>query len=200
VIDERLNLDLVASLADQRPDWQIVMVGPVVKIDPASLPQRPNIHWLGMQRYEALPHLVSHWDVCLLPFALTEATRFISPTKTLEYLAAGKPVVSTPIKDVVSLYGAAVRVGSTADEFVTAIEAALAETDGEHRDWRVRAKALVDGCTWDGTASIIAGLLLDYVAKPAAARSPSTVRQGDVMPLVAAAAQRDDQAGRTLAA
>jgi glycosyltransferase involved in cell wall biosynthesis len=98
VIDERLDLELLAGLADRRPDWQIVMVGPVVKIDPAALPQRPNIRWLGMQRYEALPHLTAQWDVCLLPFALNDATRFISPTKTLEYLAAGKPVVSTPIR------------------------------------------------------------------------------------------------------
>jgi len=167
VIDERLDLELVAGIAERRPDWQIVMVGPVVKIDPSTLPQRPNIRWLGMQRYEALPHLMSRWDVCLLPFALNEATRFISPTKTLEYLAGGKPVVSTRIQDVESLYGAAVRFGSTADEFVAEIEGALAQSDGEHRDWRVRAQALVDGCTWDGTAAAITTLLMDYVPKPA---------------------------------
>ncbi|HEY8975650.1 MAG TPA: glycosyltransferase [Burkholderiaceae bacterium] len=169
VIDERLDLELVAGIADRRPDWQIVMVGPVVKIDPAMLPQRPNIRWLGMQRYEALPHLMSRWDVCLLPFALNEATRFISPTKTLEYLAGGKPVVSTRIRDVESLYAAAVRFGSTADEFVAAIEAALAQSDDENRDWRARAQALVDGCTWDGTAAIIVNLLMDYVPERAPA-------------------------------
>lgn len=166
VIDERLDLELVAGIAERRPDWQIVMVGPVVKIDPSALPQRPNIRWLGMQRYEALPHLMSRWDVCLLPFALNEATRFISPTKTLEYLAGGKPVISTRIQDVETLYGAAVRFGSTADQFVAEIEAALAQSDGEHRDWRVRAQALVDGCTWDGTAAVIANLLADYVPRP----------------------------------
>jgi len=170
VIDERLDLELVAGIADRRPDWQIVMVGPVVKIDPASLPQRSNIQWLGMQRYEALPHLMSHWDVCLLPFALNEATRFISPTKTLEYLAAGKPVVSTPIRDVVSLYGSAVRLGETADEFVAAAQAALDETPAQRADWSVRARAMVDGCTWDGTAEAIAGLLRAYVS-PVEARS-----------------------------
>jgi glycosyltransferase involved in cell wall biosynthesis len=173
VIDERLDLELVAGIADRRPDWQIVMVGPVVKIDPATLPQRPNIRWPGMQRYEALPHLMSRWDVCLLPFALNEATRFISPTKTLEYLAGGKPVVSTRIRDVESLYAAAVRFGSTADEFVAEIEAALAQSDDENRDWRVRAQALVDGCTWDGTAAAIANLLMDYVPK----RAPAPVLQ-----------------------
>ncbi|HEY9027502.1 MAG TPA: glycosyltransferase, partial [Burkholderiaceae bacterium] len=184
VIDERLDLDLVAAIADRRPDWQVVMVGPVVKIDPAMLPQRPNIRWLGMQRYEALPHLMARWDVCLLPFALNEATRFISPTKTLEYLAGGKPVVSTPIRDVVSLYGSAVRIGSTADEFVAATEAALAETDGEHRDWRMRAQALVDGCTWDGTASVIAGLLLEYVDEASGASAAPHEPLGDAAPRI----------------
>ena len=192
VIDERLDLELIAGLADRRPDWQLVMVGPVVKIDPSTLPQRPNIRWLGMQRYEALPHLMSHWDVCLLPFALNEATRFISPTKTLEYLAGGKPVVSTPIRDVVSLYGAAVRVGMDAEEFEAQTAAALAQTDAEHLDWRVRAQALVDGCTWDGTASIIAGLLLDYADRRQPASeilvatevgdAPPIMMDGDVIP------------------
>ena len=159
VIDERLDIDLVAGLADARPDWQIVMAGPVVKIDPASLPQRPNLHWIGMQRYEALPHLLAQWDVCLLPFALNEATRFISPTKTLEYLAGGKPVVSTPVHDVISLYGSAVRIGATPADFVRAVEQLLAEPDAERATWRRTAQALVDGCTWDDTAHRIAGLL-----------------------------------------
>ena len=163
VIDERLDLDLVAGIADERPGWHIVMVGPVVKIDPATLPQRPNILWAGMQRYEALPHLLSHWDVCLLPFALNEATRFISPTKTLEYLAGGKPVVSTPIRDVVSLYGSAVHIASTADEFVAAAEIALAQAPSAVAEWHARAQALVNGCTWDDTADAMAKLLLAYV-------------------------------------
>ena len=159
VIDERLDIDLVAGLADARPDWEIVMAGPVVKIDPASLPQRANLHWIGMQRYEALPHLLAQWDVCLLPFALNEATRFISPTKTLEYLAGGKPVVSTPVHDVISLYGAAVRIGATPDDFVQAVEQVLVERDAERAAWRRAAQALVDGCTWDDTAHRIASLL-----------------------------------------
>jgi len=163
VIDERLDLPLVAAIADRRPGWQIVMAGPVVRIDPASLPQRPNIHWIGMQRYEALPHLMSHWDVCLLPFALNEATRFISPTKTLEYLAGGKPVVSTPIRDVVSLYGSAVRFGEDAGEFVAAVEEILGEHAPERARRRARSQALVDGCTWDDTAASIAAMLLKYV-------------------------------------
>ena len=159
VIDERLDIELVAGLADARPDWQIVMAGPVVKIDPASLPQRANLHWIGMQRYEALPHLLAQWDVCLLPFALNEATRFISPTKTLEYLAGGKPVVSTPVHDVISLYGSAVRIGATPADFVEAVEELLVEPDAKRASWRRTAQALVDGCTWDDTAHRIAGLL-----------------------------------------
>ena len=209
VIDERLDLDLVANIAALRPDWQIVMVGPVVKIDPAALPQRPNIRWVGMQRYEALPHLMAHWDVCLLPFALNESTRFISPAKTLEYLAGGKPVVSTPIRDVVSLYASAVRIGSTAEDFVAAVEAALAEPPAALADWRVRAQALVDGSTWDGTADTIAGLLLEYVGRaptpsvvlhePRDVATPQIATHDELLPL-ARPPQRVEQAARPLTA
>ena len=128
VIDERLDLELVEGIADARPEWQLVMVGPVVKIDPQTLPQRPNIHYLGGKDYGELPAYASGWDVALMPFARNEATRFISPTKTLEYLAAGRPVVSTPIADVVSPYGEAglVRVAEDVEGFIDAIEATLA--------------------------------------------------------------------------
>src|SRR5690606_28367801 len=110
VIDERLDLNLLAFTADARPDLHIVMAGPVAKIDPAQLPNRPNIHWLGMQPYGRLAHLIAQWDVCLIPFAINESTRYVSPTKTLEYMAAEKPVVSTPVQDVIALYGDLVRV------------------------------------------------------------------------------------------
>ncbi|MFN2450398.1 MAG: glycosyltransferase [Candidatus Baltobacteraceae bacterium] len=105
VLDERLDTEFVRVLAGQLPEWHVVLVGPVVKIDPAALPQAPNIHYVGMQPYQALPAFLEHWDVAMLPFARNEATRFISPTKTLEYLAARKPVISTPIADVVDPYG-----------------------------------------------------------------------------------------------
>ena len=192
VIDERLDLGLVAALADRRPDWQIVMAGPVARIDPASLPQRPNIHWIGMQRYEALPHLMSHWDACLLPFALDKATRSLCPTKTLEYLAGGKPVVSTPIPDVVSLYGSAVRIGEDAGEFVAAVEEILGEHARERARRRARSQALVDACSWDGAAAFIAGMLLEYA--PAAPAAPSLLHEplADPAPLVAT---HDDLAG-----
>ena len=96
VVDERMDLELIDGIAKARPDWQIVMLGPVVKIDPASLPRRDNVHWLGMKDYADLPRYFGGWDVGMLPFAMNDATRFISPTKTPEYLAAGLPVVSTP--------------------------------------------------------------------------------------------------------
>ena len=105
VIDERLDCELVASLARLRPDWQLIFVGPVVKIDPASLPRAANVHYLGGKTYDQLPGYMANWDIALMPFARNEATRFISPTKTPEYLAAGKPVVSTPITDVVRRWG-----------------------------------------------------------------------------------------------
>ena len=156
VIDERIDIDLVAAVADARPDWQLVMVGPVVKIDPAGLPQRPNLHWLGQQPYELLPQLVAGWDVCLMPFALNESTRFISPTKTLEYMAAGKPVVSTPIRDVAVMFGDLVAIADDASSFVAACDEALRETDDE-RDSRQHAMAArVAAHAWDSTAASIA--------------------------------------------
>jgi UDP-galactopyranose mutase len=130
VINERMDLRLLAELSDRRPDWQLILLGPVVKIDPAALPRRPNIHYLGSKTYEQLPEYVAHWDVALLPFARNDATRFISPTKTPEYLAAGKPVVSTSIRDVVRPYGelGMVAIADTAEAFEQAVERAMAES------------------------------------------------------------------------
>lgn len=127
VIDERMNLELVDRIAQARPDWQLVLIGPVAKIDPDSLPRRTNIHYLGSKSYQELPHYLAHWDVALLPFALNESTRFISPTKTPEYLAAGKPVVSTSIRDVVRPYGEAglVHIADRAEEFIDKAELAM---------------------------------------------------------------------------
>jgi glycosyltransferase involved in cell wall biosynthesis/beta-glucosidase/6-phospho-beta-glucosidase/beta-galactosidase len=153
VIDERFDAELLAAAADARPDWQFVMVGPVVKIDCATLPRRANIHWLGQQPYERLPHFAAAWDVCLLPFALNESTRFISPTKTLEYMAAERPVVSTPVQDVATLYGDAVALAADAPAFIAACERALGETAAE-RAARVECmRAHVARTTWDRTVS-----------------------------------------------
>lgn len=110
VIDERLDYELLDELARELPDATLAMVGPVVKVDPASLPRRPNIHYLGAKPYHSLPSYVAGFDVCLMPFAMNEASRFINPTKTLEYLASGRPVLSTPVADVVTNFGHAVHV------------------------------------------------------------------------------------------
>jgi glycosyltransferase involved in cell wall biosynthesis len=155
VIDERFDPELIAGIADAQPDWQLILVGPVVKIDVAQLPARPNLHWLGQQPYERLPGLVAGWDVCLLPFALNESTRFISPTKTLEYMAAEKPIVTTPIHDVVSLYGDAVRVAATTDDFVAACAAALAERPEDAAIRLERMREHVSRTTWDKAAQTI---------------------------------------------
>ena len=152
VIDERFDAELITAVADAAPHWQWVMVGPIVKIDPASLPKRANVHWLGQKSYEVLPHLVAQWDVCLLPFARNESTRFISPTKTLEYMAAEKPIVSTPIHDVMSLYGDSVSIAGTAKEFLVACEAALTEGATNRRLRIERMREHVSDCTWDRTA------------------------------------------------
>ena len=150
VIDERMDIDLIDGLAAARPDWHVVLLGPVVKIDPAQLPRRPNIHYLGSKQYDELPQYVAGWDVALLPFARNEATRFISPTKTPEYMAAGKPVVSTSIRDVVRPYGqqGLVRIADDVPAFVAACEAAMAEDASA----RVRqADAFLRQTSWDGT-------------------------------------------------
>ncbi|RZI84473.1 MAG: glycosyltransferase family 1 protein [Rubrivivax sp.] len=153
VIDERLDIGLVERLADARPDWQLVMVGPVVKIDPARLPQRPNIHWLGKQTYDVLPQLIAGWDLCLMPFALNESTRFISPTKTLEYMAAEKPVVSTPIHDVVTMFGDAVEIADDAESFLSACDQLLTESAPERKGRAERMRELVARYSWDRAAA-----------------------------------------------
>jgi UDP-galactopyranose mutase len=150
VIDERMDLALIDELAEQRPDLQLVMVGPVIKIAPETLPRRPNLHWLGSKTYHELPSYLAGWDVAMLPFARCEATRFISPTKTPEYLAAGKPVVSTSITDVVKPYGreGLAWIADNAGEFSAAIDEAL-RSDRTAR--MAHADAFLAGTSWDRT-------------------------------------------------
>lgn len=151
VIDERLDLALLDKMAAAEPDWQIVMVGPVVKIDPATLPRQPNIHYLGQKSYQELPAYLSGWDVCLLPFARNEATEFISPTKTLEYMAAEKPIVSTPITDVAEPYGEIVYLGSTPEEFIAACRHALEAPAAESQQRRQAMRDVLEKTSWDKT-------------------------------------------------
>ncbi|HEX4694678.1 UDP-galactopyranose mutase [Sphingomonas sp.] len=165
VVDERMDLELLAALADARPDWSIVIVGPVVKISPDDLPQRANLHFLGGKSYAELPNYLRGWDVALMPFAINEATRFISPTKTPEYLAAGRPVVSTPIKDVIRHYGEveAVRIASDAASFVAACDEAL-ETS-RSRDWWPEVDALLAEGSWDRTHGRMSDLIESVIAE-----------------------------------
>lgn len=129
VIDERIDYELIAQLAAKNPDASVVMVGPVVKVDPASLPDAPNIHWLGRREYAELPAYVKAFTVCLMPFALNEATEYINPTKTLEYMAGGKPIVSTALADVVNNFAPVVRVARSREEFVNSSVRAAANPD-----------------------------------------------------------------------
>jgi UDP-galactopyranose mutase len=171
VIDERMDIELLAGLAAARPAWHFVMLGPVVKIDPAELPRPANIHYLGSKSYQELPDYIAGWDVALLPFARNEATQFISPTKTPEYMAAGRPVVSTSIRDVVRPYGqqGLVRIADRVEEFVGCCEAAMAED--AHA--RVRAAdAFLRQTSWDGTWAQMRRLIdaaLTDTAEPARA-------------------------------
>lgn len=152
VIDERLDIELVDKIAEARPDWHIVLVGPIVKIDPKSLPQRPNIHYPGPKVYDELPQYLGSWDVALMPFAINESTRFISPTKTPEYMAGGRPVVSTPIRDVVRSYdnSAIVHIAAEADDFIEAIAAALHDMTHPQAVAAAADRELRD-MSWDNT-------------------------------------------------
>ena len=146
VIDERLDYDLLSQLADAFPQGSVVMVGPHAKVDPATLPRRRNIHWLGQRTYAQLPSLVKSFDVCLMPFALNDATRYINPTKTLEYMAAGKPVVSTAVADVVHNFTPIVRVARDVDDFIAAAMLACTSPDRALID---RGIQLAQASSWD---------------------------------------------------
>jgi len=172
VVDERMDLDLIAAVADARPDWSVVIVGPIVKIDPADLPRRRNLHFLGGKDYAELPAYLAGWDVALMPFAINQSTRFISPTKTPEYLAGGRPVVSTPIKDVIRHYGdiEAVIIAEDADEFVRGCEAALALRP--RGDWLAEVDVKLANLSWDTTFARMNGLVEQAIAGNAPAARP----------------------------
>jgi glycosyltransferase involved in cell wall biosynthesis len=169
VIDERMDMAALEALATSHREWNIVMLGPVVKIDPGELPQAANLHFLGMKDYQELPSYLAYFDVALVPFALNEATKYLSPTKTLEYLAAGKPVVAAPIADIVELYGDYVRIAETPQEYVSLTEAALAEvgaeTPAERRARAAKVDKLLQLHTWDYIAGEMQKLI-DAAARP----------------------------------
>ena len=151
VIDERFDIELIAKVAEQRPEWHFVLVGPVVKIDPATLPHLPNIHYLGGKSYDELPQYLAGWDIAIIPFMLNESTQFISPTKTPEYLAGGKPVISTAIRDVINPYGEQnlVQIVGNAETFIVAAEQEFVFTD--KTSWLRQVDAFLEDNSWDAT-------------------------------------------------
>jgi UDP-galactopyranose mutase len=170
VIDERLDYALIERVARERPDWQLLMVGPFAKIDPASVPHRANIHWIGQQAFESLPRMAAHWDVCIMPFALNEATRHISPTKTLEFMAAERPIVSTRVRDVAEPYGQLVHVADHWAQFIELCEAALKETPGQSASRARQMRELAADQCWDSTVEHMERVVFD---RPADADAPS---------------------------
>jgi UDP-galactopyranose mutase len=177
VIDERMDIELLGAMARLRPDYHFVMIGPVVKIDEAMLPRLENVHYLGGKSYKELPQYLAGWDAAILPFAHNESTKYISPTKTPEYLAAGKPVVSTSITDVVRPYGIQklVRIADTAEDFVAAIEQALT-VDAHDEEWKARVDAALSQNSWDLTHKRMRDLIESRILSKEleAARMPVT--------------------------
>ena len=169
VIDERFDLDLLRAIADARPEWQLVMVGPVVKIDPEALPRNPNIHYMGQASYDELPQYLAGWDVCLLPVALNESTRFISPTKVLEYMAAELPSVSTDITDVTKPYSHVVAIAHSPEQFIAACDDALTMSPQRRAKMVDDMRAVVKGTSWDMTAERMRTLI-----KPSKPSMPQT--------------------------
>jgi UDP-galactopyranose mutase len=150
VLDERLDRDLLRDVASMHPEWHFVLIGPVVKIREEDLPRAENLHYLSQRSYAELPAFLGNWDVAMLPFARNASTQFISPTKTPEYLAGGKPVVSTPIQDVVNPYGelGLVRIAASAQEFAEAIQLSLGNNDER---WLGYVDEFLARNSWDKT-------------------------------------------------
>jgi UDP-galactopyranose mutase len=169
VIDERMDVELLDQVSKENPDWHFVLVGPVVKIAPSALPVRGNIHYLGQRPYSELPVLFAGFDVALLPFAHNDSTKYISPTKTPEYLAAGRRVVSTSIRDVVRPYGeeGLIHIADTPAEFTAAITNALREDSDPNlrRKWLEHVDAFLAHNSWDRTWLHMMELLEEAIAK-----------------------------------
>jgi glycosyltransferase involved in cell wall biosynthesis len=178
VLDERFDTHLVSELADAHPDWEIVLVGPVSdKIDQESLPAQANIHYMGQQGYNDLPKFLAAWDVCLMPFAINDSTRFISPTKSLEYMAAELPIVSTPVTDVVDAHSDVVEIGATPADFIAACERVLSMPD---EIMRARIRTMRDKLSrtsWDATAEKMRVLIEQvlYTRRKPVARASSSM-------------------------
>lgn len=162
VVDERLDYPLLEALARSRPDWSICIVGPVVKMDPAHLPHAPNLYWLGGRDYQLLPDYCRAFDVCLMPFAMNKATEFINPTKGLEYMATGRPIVGTPVRDVVRQWSDIVHIADGVEAYIAAIEKALEE--GTESDRIRRGLELSKKNSWEMTVERMQALIGEAVA------------------------------------
>ncbi|MDN3656161.1 glycosyltransferase family 1 protein [Ferruginibacter paludis] len=167
VIDERFNIQMIKEVAEKRPEWQLVLLGPVVKINPEDLPKLPNIHYLGSKSYSELPVYLSGWDFAIIPFEKNESTKYISPTKTPEYLAAGKPVISTSITDVVNPYGdkKLVYIADNADEFIKSAETELAKSNKQIKQWLSKVDAFLKDISWDCTTAEMMDKINDCLAE-----------------------------------
>jgi UDP-galactopyranose mutase len=153
VIDERFDIELIKQVAERKPEWQFVIIGPVVKIDPEHLPKLENIHYIGGRSYDELPKYLAGWDIAIIPFVRNDSTKYISPTKTPEYLAAGKPVISTSIIDVVTPYKVnnLVEIADTADDFIKSAEFELNRQD--RTEWLQKVDEFLLDNSWDNTWS-----------------------------------------------
>jgi UDP-galactopyranose mutase len=165
VIDERFNISLIDELSDLRPDWHFIFVGPIVKINKEKLPKKENVHFLGRKNYEQLPAYLAGWDIAMLPFALNESTKYISPTKTPEYLAGGKPVISTSIADVVNPYGhkGLVHIADTAQEFIKEAEKIFKSRNNE--EWLRKVDAFLSAISWNRTWRKMSALIDEELEK-----------------------------------
>jgi UDP-galactopyranose mutase len=165
VVDERFDIELIDKVAELQPDWHFVIIGPVVKIDPETLPKKHNIHYLGGKSYQELPAYLSGWDIAIIPFALNESTKFISPTKTPEYLSGGKPVISSSIRDVVNPYGEnqLVHIADTSEEFIRSAKQQLADTN--RQSWLTKVDEFLKENSWDNTWNQMMQLINDKLTQ-----------------------------------
>ncbi len=168
VVDERLDYDLIARLADANADWNVVMIGPTAKVDPNELPQRPNLHWMGGRDYSLLPAYTKRFDVALMPFALNEATEYINPTKALEYMATATPIVSTPVPDIVSNFASVVKISGSSDELVQLACEQIAQVDQVAVE---RGLKMASENTWEAIVSKMEGHIADVFTHRAEVQS-----------------------------
>jgi glycosyltransferase involved in cell wall biosynthesis len=159
VIDERIDLDLLHKCAKKLQNVSFVMIGPLAKIENTDLPKENNIHYLGMKSYDELPNYLKAFDIAMMPFALNDATKYISPTKTLEYMAAGKPIISTKITDVVRDYSESIALIENESEFCDAIETLLAK---DHIQMQMEYKKILEKTSWDSTADKMESIIKKF--------------------------------------